>query len=115
MYCPPSKRNELPSSVAAVETASAYVPLGPSENFATERRAARFLIPALAPCSLNFTGIVLPRLNSELSSGLMGCRKNVPLLGAWYWTQTTNGAVVVLPCLSDALHVTVVLPGGNNV
>src|SRR5262245_60114652 len=73
----------------------------------------RSLIPALAPCSLNFTGIVLPRLNTELPSGLIGWRKNAPSIAAWYSTQTTNDFVVVLPAASAAPQKTVVFPGVN--
>src|SRR5215510_6650296 len=77
------------------------------------RPRGRFPIPALAPCSLNFTGIVLPRLKIELPSGLMGCKNSDPSVGAWTWTQTLNEALAGLPAESAVVQVTGLWPSGN--
>src|SRR6185436_10853494 len=84
-----------------------------SEIFATESFATRFVIPALAPTSLNFTGTGRPILKMELPSGRMGLRKKVPSDGASYWTQTVRAVALVLPLASDAVQLTVVRPGTN--
>jgi len=43
----------------------------------------------------------------------MGCRKNVPSIGAWNLTQTSNVTFAVFPFVSEAVQVTVVFPGAN--
>src|SRR5678815_1284733 len=84
----------------------------PLEMRATEMRATRFVMPALAPVSLNLTGIVLPALKIDVPSGLIGWPKKLPFPGAWNCTVTGNVGLgsVVLPDESVAQHVTIVGP-----
>jgi hypothetical protein len=58
-------------------------------------------------------GTVLPSLKIELPSGLIGCKKKVPSVGAWNVTQTVNVTVAVFLQVSEAVQVTTVLPGAN--
>src|SRR3990170_253770 len=57
-----------------VRTASISVPETELLILVTYSLAAKSVIPALQPVSLNLTGIVLPRLKMELPSGLTGGR-----------------------------------------
>ncbi len=69
------------------------------------------MIPALAPVSWNLTGTVLPSLKIELPSLLTGWRT----FDHAAVTVTVNVSVPVLPALSVAVQVTVVLPSENTV
>ena len=62
----------LPVSAAEVEGASASVPTMLLLTLARKILALRFVIPAHAPVSLNFTGMGLPNLKIELPSALIG-------------------------------------------
>ncbi len=57
----------------AVETAASVLPTA-SLIGATVSLATRSVIVALAPVSVNFTGLVPPCLKIELPSTLTGCR-----------------------------------------
>ena len=106
----------MPLSSVVSLLVQAVVPLMLPDSLVTISLATtRLVIPALAPVSLNSTGTGGPTLKIELPSGRMGERKNVPSPGAWYWTQTVNVALAVLALLSDAVQVTVVLPGAKVV
>src|SRR5947209_932240 len=65
---------------------------------------------ALGPVSWNFTGTVLPSLNTELPSALIGC--STP--DQAYATLTVNGQLALFPAASVAVAVTVVSPGGKK-
>src|SRR6266478_99990 len=94
---------------------STVVPWTELEILVTISLATRFVIPALAPVSLKRTGTGRPMRKIELPFARIGARKNVPSVGAWYCTQTVKLAVLRLPTLSAAVHVTTVLPTGNVV
>src|SRR6266403_1861604 len=82
-------------------------------SLVTISRAERSLIAALAPVSLKRTGTGRPMRKIELPLARMGGRKNVPSAAAWNCTQMMKVAVALLPFLSDAVQVTVVLPGAK--
>src|SRR6516165_6114141 len=85
------------------------VPTMFDEICATVSAAVALVMPAEAPVSWNFTGTVLPSLNTELPSALIGCR----MPDHEYWTCTGKDPVVVLPAGSLAVQVTAVVPGGK--
>src|SRR5688572_26686745 len=73
------------------------------------RNACRSLIAPLAPASSNRTGIGRPRRKAEFPLGLMGGRS--PLQPSV--TRTANVPCRLLPLLSTAVQVTIVVPSGN--
>jgi hypothetical protein len=76
-------------------------------------RAARFVIAALAPVSWNLTGTVLPSLNTDVPSALMGCRTFDHETGT-ATTVTLNEPVAGFPCASCAEQFTVVVVMGKT-
>ena len=102
-------RKAFPVVAAEVETAGMYVPVTPDEIFATESVAAAFVIPAHAPVSWNFTGTVLPSVNTELPFALIGGW----IANGWHCTSIRNDRVALLPAGLVAVQFTVVVPGGN--
>jgi len=85
------------------------VPVIVDEILAIESVATALVMPADAPVSWNCTGTVLPSLNTELSSALIGCKIPDHAYRTWTW----NDPVALLPWASVAVQVTVVGPTGN--
>src|SRR5919198_5297402 len=106
MYCPEvgSYRNRFPVSAAEVESASVTVPAMPLLTLAKESLTTAFVIDALSPVRVNFTGTVRPSLKIDDPSLLMGCNRPDQLKV----TRTVKLSLAEFPCESVALHVTVV-------
>src|ERR1041385_2258137 len=99
----------MPLSAAPLEMASRSVPVTLFVIFWMRIWAARFVMPAEAPVSWNFTGIVLPCLKIELPSLLIGCRKPDQAAA----TVMVNVFELELPAASCAVQVTVGVPSAN--
>src|SRR4051812_17996527 len=98
-----SNRNRLPWLALPEETAFCSGPATPFVIFARNKFATAFSMPGR---SLNFTGIVLPRLNCELPVLLIGERRP----NQWKVTVTVKLLLAVLPNPSVAVQFTVVTP-----